>query len=226
MEGDGEEVNNDQEFRFADLEFADPNNQASYGYYQRQLVNNKQLHTRFLTNSKKELANNLKKTRTDALLKLIAIEKDYVVSQSHAKVDKLVENNKEFSTLVNSVDFDDQQIQGFESHIDKENRDALVKHINFVEEIDNLTQEFQLPSVVPATSSGEGASPSPRFVNRPDLAEGCSQLTEDANYKQTVEFIEKAENWYAGTWPGCTDKIKMKKEIYNKLSRHLKAELV
>ena len=54
--------------------------------------------------------------------------------------------------------------------LDKEKRDALEKHIAFVEEVDNMTQDFQIPSPAPAISSGEGASPSPRFVNRPDLA--------------------------------------------------------
>ena len=101
--------------------------------------------------------------------------------------------------------------------MDKENRDALDKHIAFVEEIDNMTSEFQIQSPDPATSSGEGASSSPRYVNRPDLAEGCSQLSEDANYKQTVEFLEKVETWYHGSWPGCSDKKKLKKEFTTNL---------
>ena len=110
--------------------------------------------------------------------------------------------------------------------MDKENRDALDKHIAFVEEIDNMTSEFQIQSPAPATSSGEGTSNSPRYVNRPDLAEGCSVLSEDMNYKQTVEFLEKVETWYYGSWPGCSDKNKMKKEVYNKLTTHLKTEIV
>ena len=87
-----------------------------------------------------------------------------------------------------------------------------------------MTQNFQ-PSPAPATSS-EGASSSPRFVNRPDPAEGCTQLSEESNYKETLDFLERVENWYSGTWPGCSDTNKMKKEIYNKLSCHLKTELV
>ena len=135
MAGDSEDINNDtdQEFRYTSLNFADPTNQANYAHYQRQITNNKTLHMRFLTNSKKELANNLKKTRTDALLKMISIEKEYIVNQSQAKLDKLVENNREFSTFVNGVDFNDQQLQSFETHIDKENREALEKHLTFVE---------------------------------------------------------------------------------------------
>ena len=111
----GDDINNDtdQEFRFASLEFADVNNQANYAHYQCQILNNKTLHTCFLTKSKTELTNTLKKTRTDTLLKMIQIEKEYIVSQSLAKVDKIVENNREFSTFVTGVVFDDHQIQGF-----------------------------------------------------------------------------------------------------------------
>ena len=64
MAGESEEVLNDdnqQEFRFADLEFADPTHQTNYAYYQRQITNNKTLHTKFLTKSKMELNNTLKK---------------------------------------------------------------------------------------------------------------------------------------------------------------------
>ena len=226
MAGESDDINNDtdQEFRFASLEFADATNQPNYAHYQRQILNNKTLHMCFLTKNKTELTNTLKKTRTDTLLKMIQIEKEYIVNQSQAKVDNIVENNREFSTFVTGVDFNYQQIQGFEAHIDKENREALEKHLAFVEEVDNMTQNFQ-PSPAPATSS-EGASSSPRFVNRPDLAEGCTQLSEESNYKETLDFLERVENWYSGTWPGCSDTNKMKKEIYNKLSPHLKTELV
>ena len=128
MAGEGDQVNNEvnqQEFRFTDLEFADATHQTIYAYYQRQILNNKTLHTKFLTKSKTELNNTLKKTRNDTLLKVIQMEKEYIISQSQAKVDKIVDNNKEFSTFVASVAFEDPQIQGFESHLDKENRDAL-----------------------------------------------------------------------------------------------------
>ena len=54
MAGESDEINNDtdQEFRFTSLEFADATNQANYAHYQRQILNNKMLHTRFLTKSK------------------------------------------------------------------------------------------------------------------------------------------------------------------------------
>ena len=89
-----------------------------------------------------------------------------------------------------------------------------------------MTSEFQIQSPAPATSSGEGTSNSPCYVNRPDLAEGCSVLSEDMNYKQTVEFLERVKTWYAGSWPGCQNKDKMKKEVYNKLTTNLKTEIV
>ena len=225
MAGEGDDTNDtDHEFRYTSLEFADQNNQANYAHYQRQVSNNNTAHTRLITNSKKELSNNLKKTRNDALLKMISIEKEYIVKESQAKLDKIIENNREFTTFVTGVDFDDHQIQSFEAHMDNVNREALEKHLAFVEEVDNMTENFQLPPT-PATSS-EGASPNPRFVNRPDLAEGCTLLSEDTNYKETLDFLERVENWYSGTWPGCTNTDKMKKELYNKLSRHLKTELV
>ena len=102
----------DQEFRYTSLEFADQNNQANYAHYQRQVSNNNTAHTRLITNSKKELSNNLKKTRNDALLKMISIKKEYLVKEGQAKLDKTIENIRKFSSFVNGVDFDDQQIQG------------------------------------------------------------------------------------------------------------------
>ena len=92
MAGEGDQVDNEvnQEFRFTDLEFADATHTTNYAYYQRQIQNNKTLHTKFLTKSKTKLTNTLKKTRTDTLLKMIQIEKEYIVSQSLAKVDKIV----------------------------------------------------------------------------------------------------------------------------------------
>ena len=64
MAGEGDELNNDadqQEFRFTSLEFADATNQANYAHNQRQILNNKTLHTKFLTKSKTELTNTLKR---------------------------------------------------------------------------------------------------------------------------------------------------------------------
>ena len=49
---------------------------------------------------------------------------------------------------------------------------------------------------------------------------------DENNYKETLDFMEKFELWYQGTWPGCNDLNKRKTELYNKLSRHLKTELV
>ena len=64
MADEGDDVSNEvnqQEFRFTDLEFADATHQNSYAYYQRQIQNNKTLHTKFITKSKTELSNTLKK---------------------------------------------------------------------------------------------------------------------------------------------------------------------
>ena len=57
MEGDQGQVNNDNtEFRFSNLVFAEAPNQATYNFYQRQLVNNKTLNTCF-HNKSYQLAN-------------------------------------------------------------------------------------------------------------------------------------------------------------------------
>ena len=181
MAGENDDVNDtDQAFRYPSLVFADQTNQANYEHYQRQVTNNKTTHTRYINTSKTELSNNLKKTpRNDALPKMIMIEKEYIVKESQAKLDKAIENNREFTTFICGHDFDDHQIQSFEAHVDVLNREALNKHLAFVEDVDKMTENFQ-PSPVPATSS-EGENPNPRSVNRPDLAEGCSSLSEDNN---------------------------------------------
>ena len=122
MAGEGDDqVDNEvnKKFRFSDLEFADATHTTNYAYYQRQIQNNKTLHSKFLKKSKADLNNTLKKPHNDTLLKVIQMEKQYIISQSSAKVDKFVECNKDFSTFVNSVAFEDIQIQGFESHLDK-----------------------------------------------------------------------------------------------------------
>ena len=145
MEGEQGQLNNDNnEFRFSNLVFAEEPNQTTYTFYQRQLVNNKTLNTRFHNESKKELGKTLKKPKNDALLNIISIEKTYYIGQSLEKVNKLVDHNKEMTALVNGVNFEDHQLQAFEIHIDNENRDALKKHLQFVEDLGVMTQVFNL----------------------------------------------------------------------------------
>ena len=229
MTGENDEAGSDvnqQEFRFLDLQFADPTHNTNYANFQRQIQNYKTLHSKYITKSKTDLGNTLKKPKNDTLLRVIEMEKKYITSQSKIKVDKMVELNKEFSAFVANVAFEDAQIQGFETRIDKENRDALTKHIALIEDLDAMTAEFQIQLPDTATSSGEGTSSSPRYINRPDLAEGCTSLTEEMDYKATIEFLENVVTWFKGSWPGCQDKDKMKREIFNKLSTSLKTELV
>ena len=112
----GEDVNDvnetDQTFRYANLEFANPTHQSTYKHFQRQVTNNKTVHTRYINNSKGELSTTVKKTpRKDALLKMVLIEKEYVIKESQAKLDKIIENNREFVIFVSGHDFNEQQIQ-------------------------------------------------------------------------------------------------------------------
>ena len=191
----GEDVNDvseiDQTFRYANLEFGDSTHQSTYEHFQRQVTNNKTAHTRYINNSKGELSTTVKKTqRNDALLKMVLIEKEYVVKESQAKLDKIIENNREFVNFVSGHDFNEQQSQSFEAFTDALNREALNKHMVFIEDVANIAENFQ-PSPAPSTSS-EG-NPLPKFVNRPDLAEGCTLLSEENNYKETLDFLEKIE---------------------------------
>ena len=75
MAGENYEGNDtDQTFKYPSLVFANQTNQANYEHYQRTVTNNKTDHTRYINSTKTELSNNLKKTRNDALLKMIMIE--------------------------------------------------------------------------------------------------------------------------------------------------------
>ena len=154
---------------------------------------------------------------------MVLIKKEYIIKESQAKLDKIIENNIEFVNFVSGHDFNEQQIQSIEAFTDALNREAMNKHMSFIEDVANITENFQ-PS--PALSTSSKGNPLPKFVNRPDLAEGCTLLSEENNYTETLDFLKKIELWYQGTWPGCNDMNKRKKELYNKLSRHLKTELV
>ena len=96
--------------------------------------------------------------------------------------------------------------------------------MTFIHDVSTITEDFQ-PAPAQSTSN-EGTNTSAKFVNRPDLAEGCTILTEECNYKATLDFLDNFEAWYPATFPGCADMNIKKAELYNKLSRHLKTELV
>ena len=60
--------------------------------------------------------------------------------------------------------------------------------MTFIEDVFNITENFQ-PS--PAQSTSSEGNPLPKFVNRLDLAEGCTLLSEENNYKESLDFLEK-----------------------------------
>ena len=155
---------------------------------------------------------------------MVQTQKEHIIKESNAKLDKSTENNRDFVTFVGGHDFDAPQIQSFEAFIDTLNREALQKHMAFIHDVLTITENFQ-PAPAHSTSN-EGTNSPAKFVNRPDLAEGCTLLSEDSNYKSTLDFLDKFEVWYQATWPGCNDLNKKKTELYNKFPRHLKTELV
>ena len=224
----GDEVNFNeinQTFCFTDLVFADQTHQSTYKHYQCQVTNNKTTHTLYINDSKHDITTTTRKTpRNDALLKMVQTQKEYIIKESNSKLEKSTGNNKGLVTFVEGHDFDAHQIQSFKAFIDTLNREALEKHMTFIWDVSNIPENSE-PAPAQSTSTDSTNSPA-KFVNRPDLAEGCTLLSEENNYKETLDFLEKFELWYQGTWPGCNDLNKRKTELYNKLSRHLKTELV
>ena len=94
--------------------------------------------------------------------------------------------------------------------------------MNFIHDVSTITEEF-----IPAQSTNnEGTNTSVKFVNRPDLTESCTHLTEECDYEATLDFLDNFEVWYLAAFPGCANMNRKKKELHNKMSRHLKTELV
>ena len=155
---------------------------------------------------------------------MVQTQKEYIIKELNSKLEKSTSNNRDFVTFVCEHDFNAPQIQSFEASIDSLNAEALQKHMNFIHDVSTITEDFQ-PAPAQSTSN-EGTNTSAKFVNRPDLAEGCTILTEECNYKATLDFLDNFEAWYPAMVPGCADLNRKKTELYNKLSRHLKTELV
>ena len=190
MAGDGEDNVNeaDQTFCYADLAFTDPTHQQTYEHFQRQITNNKTTYTRFINDSKRDITATTRKTpRNDALFKMVQTQKEYIMKESKSKLEKSTSNNCDFVTFVGEHDFNAPQIESFEAFINSLNAEALQKHMNFIQDVSTITEDF-----IPAQStSNEGTNSPAKFVNRPDLAEGCTLLSEENNYKETLDFLEK-----------------------------------
>ena len=181
MAGDEDNVNEvDKTFRYTDLVLVDQTHQQTYKHYQCQVTNNETTHTRYISDSKRDITTTTRKTpRNDALLKMVQTQKEYIIKESNSKLDKSTENNRDFVTFVGGHDFDAPQIQSFEAFIDTLNREALQKHMAFIHDVSTITENFQ-PAPAQSTSN-EGTNSPAKFVNRPDLAEGCTLLSEDSN---------------------------------------------
>ena len=127
MAGDGEDNVNevDQTFRYADLAFADISHQHTYEHYQRQVTNNKMMHTHFINDSKRDITTTTRKTpRNDALLKMVQTQTGYIIKESNSKLEKSTSNIRDFVTFVGEHDFDAPQTQSFEAFIDSLNAEA------------------------------------------------------------------------------------------------------
>ena len=63
MAGDEDNVNEvTQTFCYNDLVFADQTHQQTYEHYQRQVTNNKMMHTRYINNGKRDITTTTRKT--------------------------------------------------------------------------------------------------------------------------------------------------------------------
>ena len=66
----------------------------------------------------------------------------------------------------------------------------------------------------------------PKFVNRQDLAEPCSQLTKDCGHEQTLDFLNAFDVWFSAAFQGSNDLERKKSELWFKCTRNLKTELM
>ena len=90
-----------------------------------------------------------------------------------------------------------------------------------------MSEVYKLNELTPDEgSSSQNNNNIAKLVNRSDLAEPCQQLTEDCDYQCTLEFLDYFDVWYAAAFPGCNDLGRKKSELYYKLSRNPKTELV
>ena len=116
---------------------------------------------------------------------MVETQKDYIIKESNSKLEKATKNNRDFVTFVSEHDFNTDQMQGFEAYIDAQNAAALKKHMNFIHDVSNITEEF----IPEANTSNQSSNTSAKYVNHPDLAEPGERLTEDCNYQATLDFL-------------------------------------
>ena len=105
-------------FPYTNLTFTDPAKQETYAHFQRQSTINKTTYTKFINKSLKDITATTKKTpKNDALCKIVETQKEYIMKESKAKLEKATQNNRYFVTFVLEHSFNEEQLQGFEAFI-------------------------------------------------------------------------------------------------------------
>ena len=64
-----------------------------------------------------------------------------------------------------------------------------------------------------------------KYVNRQDLADKCSTLTEDDDHDTTHDFINNFDTWFKASHLDTGDLRKKKIELWSRCTRHLKTDL-
>ena len=88
-EGDDNNTGNgskaEQEFRYTNLVFTDPQKPNTYAHFQRQSTINKTTYTKFINESLKDITATTKKTpKNDALCKMVETQKEYIIKEAKA----------------------------------------------------------------------------------------------------------------------------------------------
>ena len=113
--------------------------------------------------------------------------------------------------FVSTHSFTEDQLQTFTAYLDFQSRTALKKHTAFMADIYRITD-----NMTPNEGTNTPAHNNTEFINCQDLAESCSQLTEDCGHEQTLEFLSAFDVWFSTAFQGSTDRGRKKSELWFK----------
>ena len=63
--------------------------------------------------------------------------------------------------------------------------------MNFIHDMSTIMENFE-PAPAQSTSN-KGTNTSAKFVNHPDLTESCTLLSEECDYKATLDYLDNFE---------------------------------
>ena len=143
----------------------------------------------------KKLQPNPKPLKTP-LTRMIEASQDYYISQSQIKLNKITKNYTDLVTLVTTHTFPEDQLQNFTASFDFQNRAALKAHTAFMANIFKITQSITSNE----DTNTQIHTNTPKYVNGSDLAEPCSQLTEDCGHEQMLDFLNAFDVWFTAAF--------------------------